>query len=432
MSSDNDHIKWFRASSPYINTHRGKTFVIHLPGDAIMHYNFANVINDIALLHSLGVRLVLVHGADPQIELHLSQLGLTWPKSKDQHITTPEILGDILSPIGRTRTDLEARLSTGHSPLQGLDTLVTSGNFVRARPLGIVDGTDFHHTGLTRRINTEAIHLQLASDAIVIVSPVGHSPSGETFVLDSHELAQQMASSLGAEKLIFLTPDEGIRDSDGNVLNEIQETQLQDTDIAQSRDQVTLVALTTQACLGGVNRCHILSYALDGALLEELFTRDGSGTQVIRESYEQLRIATSDDVAGIIALIAPLEEQGILVRRSRELIESEIDHFMVIERDRMVVACAALYPFESKGELACLATHPDYRNDSRGELLLQTIETSARNQGLNHLFVLTTSATHWFLERGFVEQSVDVLPDKRMQLYNFQRSSKFLQKSLQE
>ena len=184
------------------------------------------------------------------------------------------------------------------------------------------------------------------------------------------------------------------------------------------------------ACQNGVNRCHLISFSQDGALLEELFTRDGAGTQVCKESYEQIRPATIEDVAGIIELIRPLEEQGALVKRSRELLETEISCFNVIIRDGAVVGCAALYPFQKSGELACLATHPDYRNNERGELLLQAIEKQARKLGLNSLFVLTTQSVHWFQERGFEPGSPGELPVQKKSLYNYQRNSKVFSKPL--
>ena len=179
-----------------------------------------------------------------------------------------------------------------------------------------------------------------------------------------------------------------------------------------------------------VERCHLISYKKDGALLEELFTRDGVGTQITRVSYEQIRNAASEDIPGILELIEPLEAEGTLVKRSRELIESEIDKFIVIERDGLIVSCAALYPFEDKGELACLATHPSYRNGNRGELLLKEIKKRARTSKMSAIFVLTTVTTHWFTERGFVEKDVQDLPHGRHSLYNYQRKSKYFEMPL--
>lgn len=428
MNSENDHIKWFRASSAYIKAHRDRTFVIYLPGETLDDPNYPNLINDLALLYSLGVKLVLIHGAAPQIQAHLSAQGVDWPEHSGTHITPPDVLAEILGPIGRTRIRIEASLTMGHSPMQGLDIQITSGNVVKAKPLGVIDGVDYQNTGITRRINARAINDQLGTNAIVLISPLGYSPSGETFLLDSETLAKEVATAVFADKLIYLNERPGILDHDGDIINEIQGQSPLES--AVSEEQMPLVRLCTSACVAGVKRCHIIGYRDDGALLEELFTRDGAGTQIIRRSYEQLRIATAEDVAGIIELIKPLEEEGILVRRSRELIESEVGHFRIIERDGMIVACAALYPFEDKGELACLATHPDYRNDHRGELLLQTIEASARSQQMTTLFVLTTRAVHWFLDHGFSEAPIDVLPAGRKRLYNLQRNSRYLLKSL--
>ena len=422
--SDKDQLEWFRASTPYINAHRDKTFVFFLSGEAIIHENFVNVLNDITLLNSLGVRQVIIHGADPQIEMSLGNE--EWPSSGSMHITLPAILPTILAAVGSAKGMLEAGLSRGHAAMHS-DMMVTSGNFVKAKPIGIKDGVDHHHTGAVRGINQSAIKTQLSSNAIVLISPTGHSPSGETFVLDEHELAHDVASALSAEKLIYFSSGNGLQDKDGQLINELTKYQISSLPDPMHRK---LADLTISACLKGVNRCHVISYKRDGALLEELFTRDGSGTQIVEESYEQLRAATADDVAGILELISPLEQEGILVKRSRELIESEVSHFRVIERDGMIVACAALYPFQGKGELACLATHPDYRNDNRGELLLQDIETDAKSLGLSALFVLTTQAEHWFIERGFKKESIDVLPDSRKSLYNYQRNSKYLNKTI--
>jgi amino-acid N-acetyltransferase len=430
--SDTTHIKWFRDSSPYINAHRHKTFVLYVDGAALESENLPNIISDIALLSSLGVRLVLVHGAAPQIDRRLAGQAKSWESKDGKRITTPELLKDVIEAIGGVRAEIEAKLSMGlvNSPMHGADIAVTSGNFVKARPLGIVDGKDFHNTGSTRRVNSDAIHQQLNNGAVVLISPVGYSPSGEIYNLDSITLAADIAIALNADKLIFFSAQPGIMDTNGNVISELQASRSELHSTGTSATDELLVSLTSMACQQGVNRCHIVSYINDGALLEELFTRDGSGTQIIKVSYEQVRIATADDVAGIIELIEPLEKSGILVKRSRELIESEIERFTVIERDGLIVSCGALYPFEAKGELACLATHPEYRDNDRGERLLASIEHRARELKLTSLFVLTTHSAHWFTERGFIEDSITELPDGRKSLYNYQRNSKFFEKRL--
>ena len=183
-----------------------------------------------------------------------------------------------------------------------------------------------------------------------------------------------------------------------------------------------------KACRSGVRRSHLISYQEDGALLQELFSRDGIGTQIVMESAEQIRRATINDIGGILELIRPLEQQGILVRRSREQLEMEIDKFTIIQRDNLTIACAALYPFpeEKIGEMACVAVHPDYRSSSRGEMLLDRVAAQARQMGLSKLFVLTTRSIHWFRERGFTPVDIDSLPETKKEMYNYQRRSKVL------
>lgn len=428
MSENQQHVKWFRDSSPYINAHRQKTFVLYLGGGALDHENFPNIINDIVLLNSLGVKLVVVHGAAPQIDRHLSEMGKTSDFVGGVRVTKSELLPIVQEAIGKIRTDIESRLSMGviNSPQHGADIVVTSGNFLRAKPFGVREGIDFQHTGEVRKVNTNAIAQQLNTGAIVVISPLGYSPSGEIFNINSVEVASEVASSLLADKLIYLTENAGVVDDAGNLVSELQVSDIDDATL----DRYSPLAQAKRACIKGVNRCHILSQAIDGALLQELFTRDGAGTQITRVSYEQIRTATPEDVPGIIELIQPLEAQGILVKRPRELLESEVEHFTVIERDGMIVSCAALYPFGDRGELACLATHPDYRNDDRGEMMLAAIERQAKAASINAIFVLTTHTAHWFTERGFKPTNVDDLPERRRQLYNWQRNSKLFEKRL--
>ena len=426
--SDEQHVKWFRDSSPYINAHRNKTFVLYLGGSALDHENFPNIINDIVLLNSLGVKLVVVHGAAPQIDRHLAEMGMKSEFIGGIRVTGEAILPAVQEAIGKIRTDVESRLSMGlvNSPQHGSDIVVTSGNFLRAKPLGVRDGVDFHHTGEVRRVNTAAIIQQLNAGAIVLISPLGYSPSGEIFNINSLEVASEVASALLADKLIYLTEAPGVIDESGQIVSELQASDIDDAGL----DRYSPLAQAKRASVRGVSRCHLLSHQMDGAILKELFTRDGAGTQITRISYEQIRRAAPEDVGGIIELIQPLEAEGILVRRPRELLESEIAHFTVIERDGMIVSCAALYPFEDRGELACLATHPDYRDNDRGELLLSEIEKQAKSQQMKAIFVLTTQTAHWFTERGFRPLAVDGLPDRRKQLYNWQRNSKLFEKKL--
>jgi len=428
------HAQWFRDSSPYINAHQGKIFVFHLPGDAIEHENFRNIIKDILLLHSLGIKLILVHGAAPQIDRALINANIKHQQHDHMRITSSEVLVHVESVMGKIRFDIEAALSRGvvNAPAGIKDVFVSSGNFLKAKPIGILDGMDFHHSGHIRGVNTKAIQQQLEAKAIVLISPLGFSPSGEIFNINAGEVATEVASALPAAKLIFFCEEHGIKDQKGQLVNELQ---LEDILSTQLEDHAQL-ALARQACLKNVDRCHLIGYSEDGALLEELFTRDGSGTQVTRNSYEQIRKAQPSDVGGIIELIRPLEDEGVLKRRPRELIEAEIDRFFVISRDGMIISCAALYPMGQEGpmgqdgELACLATHQDYRNNMRGERLLNTIFAEAKRLAYNELIVLTTQSAHWFTERGFEEVSISTLSASQQNLYNFQRNSKLLTRAV--
>lgn len=439
-----EYVNWFRHSSPYINAHRGKTFVLMLSGEAIADANFGNMVHDIALLNSLGVRLVLVHGARPQAEQRLQARGLKTRLHHDLRVTTPEILECVIDAVGSLRTEIEARLSMGlaNTPMHGARIRVCSGNFVTARPVGVLDGVDMGHTGELRRVDHEGIRRLLDMNQIVLLSNLGYSPTGEVFNLSVEEVATRTAIALKADKLILFASRPGIQDSQGKLRSELlastaarlvqQYLARREAPEQPYTETASLLDAAARACQQGVPRCHLISYQEDGALLTELFTRDGRGTMVVRQSYEQIRPARIDDVGGILELIAPLEEKGILVRRSRERLEAEIERFTVVERDGAIIGCAALYPFrtEGMGELACVAIDQNYRGGQRGDRLLAAIEHQARAMGLTRLFVLTTRTAHWFLERGFASASLEELPGERKALYNFQRNSKVFFKPL--
>lgn len=431
-----NYVDWFRHSSPYINAHRGKTFVILIPGEAVECSHFSSIIHDLALLDSLGIRLVLVQGARPQINRILASRHAAPPLDSDYRVTPHNQLMDVIQASSAVRVQLEAQLSMGlsNTPMDGARLKVCSGNYVIARPLGVVEGVDYGHTGEVRRIDSEAIFRLLEDDNMVLLPHLGFSPTGEVFNLKSEDVATQAAIQLKADKLIIYTDEEGVFNETGELYSELlakdAEAILQD----QSLQNITQHALEAcvQSVRHGVPRAHIISYNENGGLLRELFTREGSGTMIDEDSYEQLRPAHIDDVGGMMALLAPLEEKGALVRRSRELLENEIDRFIVIERDGAIVACAALYPFEQEqaGELACLAVSPNYRGSNRGERLLKGIEQAARRQKLSTLFLLTTRTAHWFIERGFSETTIASLPMQKQALYNYQRNSKIFSKQI--
>ena len=433
-------VEGFRHSVPYINTHRGKTFVIMLGGEAIEHENFSSIVNDIGLLHSLGIRLVVVYGARPQIDANLAAHHHEPLYHKNIRVTDAKTLELVKQAAGTLQLDITARLSMSlnNTPLQGAHINVVSGNFIIAQPLGVDDGVDYCHSGRIRRIDEDAIHRQLDSGAIVLMGPVAVSVTGESFNLTSEEIATQLAIKLKAEKMIgFALPGASLMTtvilSQNFSPNEAQaRVEAREEKGDYNSGTVRFLRGAVKACRSGVRRCHLISYQEDGALLQELFSRDGIGTQIVMESAEQIRRATINDIGGILELIRPLEQQGILVRRSREQLEMEIDKFTIIQRDNTTIACAALYPFpeEKIGEMACVAVHPDYRSSSRGEVLLERIAAQAKQSGLSKLFVLTTRSIHWFRERGFTPVDIDLLPESKKQLYNYQRKSKVLMADL--
>lgn len=434
------YIDWFRHSSTYINSHRKKVFVVLLTGETVAHENFDHIVHDISLLHSLGVKLVLVHGARPQINQCLTEAGIGLRYHQGLRVTDAESLQHIKKTIGAMSIDIEAQFSMGlaNSPMHGADIKVSRGNFITARPLGIIEGVDYGLTGVVRKVNAEAIQQHLDKNNIVLLSNLGYSRTGEVFNLSAEEVATEVAIAMQAEKLILFVPQRGVTGADGELrstLSPVQAEQLLGSlpadDYQRKNGTVESLAAAVKASYKNVHRCHLISFADNGALIQELFTRDGNGTLVSSENFEWLRQATIDDVGGLLELIAPLEAAGILVHRSRELLEAEIDYFKVIEMDGMIIACAAIYPLdEDTGEIACIAIHKNYQSNGRGEHLLRELEREARKQGLKKVIVLTTQTAHWFMERGFEPIAISDLPAKKQQMYNYQRNSKAFRKIL--
>ncbi len=431
-----DWLHGFRHSSPYINAHRGRTVVLTIGGDALAHDNLINIIHDLALLSSLGIRLVITFGARSQIQQRLDVAGESSSFHRGLRITRETQLPLVLEAIGGVRSYLESQLSLGlvNSPMHNARIRVSSGNFVTAKPVGVLDGVDFGFTGKVRRVDAGGIESLLDLGHIVLVPPQGYSPTGDVFNLSYEDVGSQVAAALRADKLIIYTRHQGVLDEQGELIRELSARQASERLAAsQARgEDAELLRAACNACVKGVQRAHIISYQVDGALLEELFTRDGSGTLVSGDTYEQIRAAGVEDIGGIIELIRPLEEQGVLVRRSREMLETEIDRFVVADRDGTVVGCAALYhyPEEQAGELSCFAVDAAYRRGGRGDELLAMIEQMARSQGLQRLFVLTTQTEHWFRERGFQPSTVQALPGPKLAAYNAQRNSKVFVKPL--
>src|SRR5688500_12318037 len=407
---------------------------------------FVELVHDLNLLASLGVRLVLVHGARPQIEFRLGEHNLKTPYVRGMRVTDAQTLQCVKESIGRVRVEIEALLSMGlpNSPMANAAIRVASGNFVTARPVGVIEGVDLMHTGEVRRVDTVAIRSRLEQGELALLSPLGYSPTGEIFNLTLENVAAEAAIALKAEKLIFLMDTEGIEKS---TVDSEQALLLRELTVVEGRsllkefgsktiklaeDAQLYLPFALHACERGVSRVHLISRHVDGAILQELFTHSGIGTMISEGPLQNLRDARIEDVGAILQLIEPLEIEGTLVRRSRELLEMEIGRFVVVEHDGMIIGCAALYPFpdEKASELACLTVHRDYRSGGCGDALLKNIEGRARSQESRKVFVLTTRTAHWFVERGFIETDVSELPKVKRGLYNYQRRSKVFVKQI--
>jgi len=430
-------VQWIRSAAPYIHGLRGKTLVIAFGGEVVADETFLGIIHDLNLLHSLGVRLVVVHGSRPQIEAILKQQNIPSRYNRGLRVTDSETLDCVLEGTGHARSRIEALLSLGvaNSPMAGARIRVVGGNFLTAKPIGVLDGIDMQWTGEVRRVDVEAMRQRLDDGDIVLVSPLGYSPTGEIFNLALEEVATQVAVRLSAHKLIFLMETDGVRNGRRQLLSELSTSEAEALLTHRSKlpaDVRHYLPCAIRACDNGVKRAHLLSRHHDGALLLELFTRAGVGTMIAASPLAHLRNATIDDVGGILAIIEPLEEQGVLVRRPRERLEMEIERFVVAEHDGMIIGCAALYAFpaEKVGELAALAVHPDFRREGYGETLLHEIEQRARKLKLARLFVLTTRTSGWFIERAFVESDPGRLPQQKRDLYNWQRRSLVYEKTL--
>ena len=439
-------VPWFRSVAPYIHMHRGKTFVVAIAGEAIAAGKLPSLVQDLALIQSMGVKVVLVHGFRPQVNEQLLAKGHTPKYSHGMRITDSVALDCAQEAAGQLRYEIEAAFSQGlpNTPMAGATVRVISGNFITAKPVGILDGVDFQHSGLVRKVDVAGIVQTLNLGSMVLLSPFGFSPTGEAFNLTMEEVATSVATALHADKLIFVTEVPGVRIKPTEPAGEDNPI---DTEIPLAEAQQLLASLPmatqpsdigfylqhcVKACKSGVERSHILPFAVDGVLLLEIYVHDGVGTMVVDERLESLREATSDDLGGVLQLIEPFENDGTLVRRERTEIERDIAEYTVIEHDGVIFGCAALYPYPENhtGEMAALTVSPHSQGQGDGEKILRRIEQRAKAKGLKSIFVLTTRTMHWFLKRGFVQAPIDWLPEARQRKYNLDRKSVVLVKKL--
>ena len=439
-------VPWFRSVAPYIHKFRHQTFVVGIAGEAIAAGKLPHLAQDLAMIQSMGVKVVLVHGFRPQVNEQLKAKGHTAKYSHGIRITDEIALDCAQEAAGQLRYEIEAAFSQGlpNTPMADSTVRVISGNFITARPVGIVDGVDFQNSGVVRKVDTAGISKVLDMGAMLLLSPFGFSPTGEAFNLSMEEVATSVATALQADKLIFLTEVPGILQRPHEPAGEDNPV---DTELSLAAAEALLLEAPAArepadvgfylqhcvtACKGGVERSHIIPYSVDGAILLEVYVHDGIGTMIVDEKLESLREATEDDVGGILKLIEPFEKDGTLVKRSRTEIERDASSYTVIEHDGVIFACAALnpYPEGRTGEMAALTVSPDVQGQGDGERVLKRIEQRARAAGLESIFVLTTRTTHWFLKRGFVLVDADWLPEARKRKYNWDRKSQVLVKKL--
>lgn len=436
-------VPWFRTVAPHIHAYHGKTFVVAIAGELIAAGKLSSFAQDLAILHAMGIKLVLVHGFRPQVSEQLRSKGHAERFSNGLRITDAVALDSAQEAAGQLRFEIEAAFSQGlpNTPMANAIVRVVSGNFLTARPVGIVDGVDFIHSGVVRKVDGATIRRAIDIGAMVLLSPVGFSPTGEAFNLTMEDVATSTAIALQADKLLFITEVAGIHEDLADPESPI------DTELALIDAERLLATLPppvrpsdtafylrhcVRACQGGVERSHILPFAMDGSLLMEVFTHDGIGTMVVDEKLESLREATSDDIGGVLQLIEPFERDGTLVKRSRTEIERDIGHYTVIEHDGIIFGCAALYPYpESRtAEMAALTVSPQVQSQGDGERILKRVEQRARSMGLDSIFVLTTRTMHWFIKRGFEQVDAEWLPEARKRKYNWDRRSQVLIKKL--
>lgn len=459
LGTPNAFVAWFRSVTPYIHMHRGETFVVGISGEAIANGMLNSIVNDLALIQSVGVKIIIVYGFRPQVNEQLQAKGHTPAYHNGVRITDSVALDCAQEAAGQLRYEIEAAFSQGlpNTPMSGATIRIISGNFVTAKPLGVVDGVDFKHTGVVRKLDVTGIEHAIKMGAMVLISPFGFSPTGEAFNLAMEEVATSVATSLQADKLIFLTECEGVREQplcpageDNPIATEMSlehaedileqwETEIvgekvneQNTESEDSDKLAYYLRHCVQACKSGVERSHILPHAIDGVILQEVFTHDGIGTMVVDEKLEFLRQANADDVGSIIQLIEPFEEDGSMLKRDRTEIETHIKEYSIIEHDGVIFGCAALHPYpeSNTGEMYAVTVSKLVQGQGDGERLLKHIEQRARGLELESIFVLTTRAAHWFIKRGFQEVETSWLPEQKGKMYNWNRNSKVLVKKL--
>jgi amino-acid N-acetyltransferase len=412
----------------YVPQFREKAFVVAVDGAAVAHGNFVNILMDVAVLWSLNIRAVLVHGASVQIRALATERG----------IEPSDLEGSGVTDAATLELALQAANRLSHEILEGLaaaDLRAATTNAVTAHPLGILKGVDHLYTGKVERVDTAFLQTLLANGTVPVVPPLGLDGEGRSFRVNSDAVALEVARALSAVKLVYITMADGLR-VDGQVARQLSVRELGEAIQrgAVEPSQVSKAIHARAACDAGVPRVHVINGSVDDGLLSEVFSNEGIGTLVYANDYQQIRRARRSDVRTIEQLIKSSVERDELAPRTRGSIEKELAAYSIFEVDGNPIACVALHPYpaEGKGELACLYVRPSHENQGIGRKLVQYVETKAREAGLAQLLALSTQAFSFFQSKGgFVEGSPDDLPASRRVRYDQSgRRSKVLVKKL--
>jgi amino-acid N-acetyltransferase len=414
----------------YIPQFREKTFIIGVDGAIVTDENFANILLDVAVLRSLNIRVVLVHGASAQIKALADKQNIQASNLDGTGITDADTLQLALNAANRLTHEILEGLSTN-------DLRAACPNAITAHPLGILQGADHLFTGKVERVDVDLLQTLLNQGIIPVVPPLGFDGDGKTYRVNSDGVAVAVAEALKAAKLIFITPQDGLRYNDQLIRQmlvvDLQKL-LQQNSGGFAPEVLSKAQHAVSACLAGLQRVHIINGRVDEGLLAEVFSNEGIGTLIYANEYQQIRPAKKKDVRAIQLLTKKAVETDELVKRTRAAIEKSLGDYSIFEIDKNPVACVALhvYPDQGKGELACLYVNPSHENQGIGRKLIQFVENKAREQGLNELLTLSTQAFTYFQSKaGFIEGKPDDLPPGRREKYDQSgRNSKVLVKKL--
>ena len=439
-TAQSSFIQNFRLSAKYINLFNQNIFVIALSGYVFNEDQFEKIAQDINILHSLKIKVILVYGARPQVESILVKNKIPVRLVKNMRVTSSAALKHVIEVNGAIRNKIEATLSTIKSVSEGMR--LSSGNFLTAMPVGIIDGIDMESTGKIRGVDVEAIKNKLNHHEIVIVSPIGYSPIGQIFNLSYEQTAANIAAAINADKLIYYVDANGILNERGELIPEltsekahklishIEEKPSPESAQNLSYDDFNILKSSVFAIKNKIKKVHLINRHIDGSLIEELFTEKGSGTILTEFSLESFRKATEGDIKNIYRILFPLKKRKILIGRDLTQIKGMINQFYVLEHDKKFVGCVSLNSFKESLELASFSIEPKYQRLGFGKKLLKLCELEAKKLKYDEIFILTTQSEHWFAENGFKEKSKELMPTFKKKTYQSERNSKYLTKKL--